>query len=110
MKNVRILKDKYRFSQNDISKYLNISRGSYSKIEFGLREITTIEALKLSLLYKENIYYILDLDVDDNMDNLIDILIINKVIYEKLRRKIENNNLINKKIDDLLRNSKSQMY
>ena len=110
MKNVRILRDKYGFSQNDISKYLNISRESYSKIELGLREITTIESLKSSFLYEESIYYILDLEVDDNMDNIIDVLIINKVIYEKLRRKIENNNLINKKIDDLLRNSKSRMY
>ena len=110
MRNIRILRDKYGFSQKDISDYLNIIRESYCKMELGLREITTLEAIKLSILYEESIYFILDLEVDEEKGNLLDILIINKDIYEKLRKRIENNNLINKKVDELLRNNKSKMY
>ena len=110
MKNIRFLRDKYEFSQNDISNYLNISRGSYSKIELDIREITIQEALKLSILYEESIFFILDLDINIEKEKLMERLIINKDSYKKLRKKIENDNMINKKIDNLLKYNKTNMF
>lgn len=110
MKNIRFLRDKYEFSQNDISNYLNISRWSYSITELDIREITIWEALKLSVLYEENIFFILDLDINIEKEILMERLIINKDSYKKLRKKTENDNMINKKIDNLLKYNKTNMF
>lgn len=66
LSNIRKLRKEKKLTQDEVSKFLGIARGSYAKIENGINKITLDIALKLSRLYNTSIEGLLCLSNDNN--------------------------------------------
>lgn len=66
LNNIRKLRKEKKLTQDEVSKFLGIARGSYAKIENGINKITLDIALKLSRLYNTSIEGLLCLSNDNN--------------------------------------------
>lgn len=66
LNNIRKLRKEKKLTQDEVSKFLGIARGSYAKTENGINKITLDIALKLSRLYNTSIEGLLCLSNDNN--------------------------------------------
>ena len=66
LNNIRKLRKEKKLTQDEVSKFLGIARGSYAKTENGINKITLDIALKLSRLYNTSIKGLLCLSNDNN--------------------------------------------
>lgn len=66
LNNIRKLRKEKKVTQDEVSKFLGIARGSYAKTENGINKITLDIALKLSRLYNTSIEGLLCLSNDNN--------------------------------------------
>lgn len=66
LNNIRKLRKEKKLTQDEVSKFLGIARGSYAKTENGINKITLDIALKLSRLYNTSIDGLLCLSNDNN--------------------------------------------
>lgn len=66
LNNIRKLRKEKKLTQDEVSKFLDIARGSYAKTENGINKITLDIALKLSRLYNTSIEGLLCLSNDNN--------------------------------------------
>lgn len=66
LNNIRKLRKEKKLTQDEVSKFLGIARGSYAKTENGINKITLDIALKLSRLYNTSIERLLCLSNDNN--------------------------------------------
>lgn len=66
LNNIRKLRKEKKLTQDEVSKFLSIARGSYAKTENGINKITLDIALKLSRLYNTSIEELLCLSNDNN--------------------------------------------
>ena len=51
-KKLLLFRKKFKFTQQELAKYLNITRSAYTKKELCSRQITIAEVKSLALLYK----------------------------------------------------------
>ena len=56
------LREDHDFNQSQISKYLNCSQPTYSRIESGIQDIPTTFVKKLARLYGVTIDFLLEMD------------------------------------------------
>ena len=63
---IKLLRNEKGYTQDYVSKFLGIARGSYAKTENGINKITLDIALKLSRLYNTSIEGLLCLSNDNN--------------------------------------------
>lgn len=66
LNNIRKLRKEKKLTQDEVSKFLGIARGSYAKTENGINKITLDIVLKLSRLYNTSIESLLCLSNDNN--------------------------------------------
>ena len=66
LNNIRKLRKEKKLTQDEVSKFLGIARGSYAKTENGINKITLDIVLKLSRLYNTSIEGLLCLSNDNN--------------------------------------------
>lgn len=66
LNNIRKLRKEKKLTQDEVSKFLGIARGSYAKTENGINKITLDIALKLSRLYNTSVEGLLCLSNDNN--------------------------------------------
>lgn len=66
LNNIRKLRKEKKLTQDEVSKFLGIARGSYAKTENGINKITLDIVLKLSSLYNTSIEGLLCLSNDNN--------------------------------------------
>lgn len=66
LNNIRNLRKEKKLTQDEVSKFLGIARGSYAKTENGINKITLDIALKLSRLYNTTIEDLLCLSNNNN--------------------------------------------
>lgn len=66
LNNIRKLRKEKKLTQDEVSNFLGIARGSYAKTENGINKITLDIALKLSRLYNTSIEGLLCLSNDNN--------------------------------------------
>lgn len=66
LNNIRKLRKEKKLTQDEVSKFLGIARGSYAKTENGINKITFDIVLKLRRLYNTSIEGLLCLSNDNN--------------------------------------------
>lgn len=66
LNNIRKLRKEKKLTQDEVSKFLGIARGSYAKTENGINKITLDIVLKLSRLCNTSIEGLLCLSNDNN--------------------------------------------
>lgn len=66
LNNIRKLRKEKKLTQDEVSKFLGIARGSYAKTENSINKITLDIVLKLSRLYNTSIEGLLCLSNDNN--------------------------------------------
>lgn len=66
LNNIRNLRKEKKLTQDELSKFLGIARGSYAKTENGINKITLDIALKLSRLYNTTVEDLLCLSNNNN--------------------------------------------
>ena len=68
---IKLLRNEKGYTQDYVSKFLGIARGSYAKTENGINKITLDIALKLSRLYNTTVEDLLCLYNNKDNNNLI---------------------------------------
>lgn len=63
-KNLRVLRERFDYSQAEVSSYLNISQPAYQKYESGLTEVSMEALEKLAQLYGVDEYEIMEGNVE----------------------------------------------
>jgi transcriptional regulator with XRE-family HTH domain len=102
---LKLIREKYDYSQRDMAKLLKISKSNYARWETGEKIVPLKHLINICNVTNSNIDYILDLDKENK--SFLSYQINNKYIGRKIKRIRLKNNLTQRQFADIINTTQS---